>query len=332
MTTTSTGLPGFFKCQHEHRRQRLTTAGIETGSGTGSRRRPVAGPQDGLDSFRRSWRQPWECKPPAPTQDVPASTDDGAKPATGPPTSGTQPTLSEVAYNALQEQIAASGIFPPPQPAFDLRAAILADLVHVGIENAYWTIEGKCLLKHKAVDDRLILVDAAQRPAQPYERDDEPLAPMAPTTWLKGQIDTQRVSRITHRLGKPLIVDDCLNIAPALPERAVGEGAPEPWFDLVSFVCNDVEVDIELVLDWMAFVVTAWDEKPGWHLLFKGEHGTGKNLALRPIVNHLMPDHWDKISATDIDGQFTDAPDQAPGAGRRAAIPYQGHDLDARHL
>jgi hypothetical protein len=157
-----------------------------------------------------------------------------------------------------------------------------------------------CLIDAKAVNNRWYpIMEAAGLLYRPKRQ------PMMPHQWLMQNPGMERVSRIVHRLGKPLIVDDCLNIAPALPERAVGEGAPELWLDLVSFVCNDVEADIERVLDWMAFVVTAWDEKPGWHLLFKGEHGTGKNLALRPIVNHLMPDHWDKISATDIDGQFT---------------------------
>ena len=177
--------------------------------------------------------------------------------------------------------------------------------MHVGIENGYWSIAGKCILKHKAVDDRLF---ASMLPTGLLDRVNdkgEPLVPMAPSNWLKNQTSTMRVSRLTHRLGAPLIVDDCLNIAPAIPERLMVTGEPEPWLDLIAFICRDIDVDRDLVLDWMALVATDWTEKPGWHLLLKGEHGTGKNLALRPLVNYMAPEHWEKISASDIDSQFT---------------------------
>jgi hypothetical protein len=291
------GLPGVFKCQHEHK-----AAGFEL-----------------TTAWYRSWIK--EQDPGADLSVVPRavleglgeklaaalglerSSDNSAEQRSE---NGTPPTLSEVAFKALQEQLAGSGLFPlvdlarPPTPQEDTAQGILQDIIHVASESRFWSRVTDCLIDAKAVDNRWYpIMEAAGLLFRPKRQ------PMMPHQWLMQNPGMERVSRIVHRLGKPRIVDDCLNIAPALPERAVGEGAPEPWLDLVSFVCNDVEADIELVLDWMAFVVTAWDEKPGWHLLFKGEHGTGKNLALRPIVNHLMPDHWDKISATDIDGQFT---------------------------
>lgn len=217
--------------------------------------------------------------------------------------------MSQAAFKALQGQLATRGMIGhddperPPTPREEAASDFFRDTIHVGIESKWWSQAACCLLDDKALNVRWYpillhhgLLDGLTPAGRPTIIPPSKLATTHPRT--------QRVARIIHRLGQPLIVEDCLNIAPPIPLRAIGEGAPEPWLDLVSFVCSDVAEVTEYFLDWMAFTVTAWDEKPGWHVLLKGEHGTGKNLALRPVSNHLMNGHWDKISAADIDQPF----------------------------
>lgn len=193
---------------------------------------------------------------------------------------------------------------PTPPSEKELREAILDDLVHVGIESAYWSVGGKCMLSHKAVDDRL---HATMLPTGMLDRENDkgdPLMPMSPSNWLKHQPDTRRVSRIIHRLGEPLIVDDCLNIAPLLPERAVGEGEPTPWLELISFICKGNQDDAEQIMDWLAMLVTAWNEKPGWHLLLRGPQGLGKGMLMRPMLWYLKPDHHQDVKPVNLDARF----------------------------
>jgi hypothetical protein len=168
----------------------------------------------------------------------------------------------------------------------ELAATILADLVHIGSEDKYWSDEADGLLKSTAVDTRLV---ARMRAAGLLDK-----SLRTPTIWLKGHVQMQKANKIVHRLGMSRIVGGDLNIAPDLPKRAVSDQHPEPWLDLVSFVCSDVGRDTELVLDWCALVVTAWDEKPGWHPLFMGAHGTGKNMILGPTKRYL----GDKLAIT----------------------------------
>ena len=193
-----------------------------------------------------------------------------------------------------------------PDPPFDIRSAILADLIHVASEDCYWSIETQCLISYKVVDERWF---SLMLPSGMLDRvnDAKPprkLAPMSVTNWLRHQPDTQRVARVIHRLGEPLIVGDCLNIALPVPARLEVPGEPEPWLDLVSFVCKDIAQDVEHVLDWMALLVTDWSEKPGWHPIWLGAHGTGKNLSMRPLVKYMGP-HCRNVSAADIAHGFT---------------------------
>lgn len=287
------GLPGVFKCQHEHAgRPPLTT----------------------------SWYRAWilEQDPAADLSIVPRAALEelgsklaaalgvtpGPPPPAAPGLQATQPTLSEEAFKALQGALAAGGMFPTQAPPFDLRRAILDDLIHVASEDCYWSVETKCLLTHKAVDDRWFSLMLPSGMLDRFNDDGKKLAPMSVANWLKWQPDTQRVARIVHRLGEPLIVDDCLNIALAVPARLEVPGEPEPWLDLISFVCKDIKQDIEHVLDWMALMATDWSEKPGWHPMWLGEHGTGKNLAMRPLVKYMGP-HCRNVSSSDIAHGFT---------------------------
>jgi hypothetical protein len=169
-----------------------------------------------------------------------------------------------------------------------LAEAILSDLVHIASTNEWWSYEAGAPIKGDAVDTRwrarmleaglLVKRTPTGRVAQ---------AEYTPTGWISRNEHMQKANKIVHRLGAQRLVEGDLNIAPALPKRAVSGQHPEPWLDLVSFVCNDVERDTELVLDWLAMLVTAPTEKPGWHLLLKGEQGTGKNMILDPIKRYL---------------------------------------------
>lgn len=202
----------------------------------------------------------------------------------------------------LQGQLEGS-IFDRPGRPTDIRRAVLGDLTHVASEDAYWSVETRCLISHKAVDDRWYarmrgagLLDSVTPAGNPTV--------IAPHVWLRRQPDTMRASRIVHRLGQPLVVDGCLNIAPAPPKRLDVAGDPEPWLELLSFICKGITADRDHVVDWCSMVVSAWDEKPGWHLLLRGEHGTGKNLAVRPLVKYTKPDHCQNVNASDIGGSF----------------------------
>jgi hypothetical protein len=227
--------------------------------------------------------------------------------------------FSKAAFLALQEQLARSGLFP--DPPFDIRSAILADLIHVASEDCYWSIETKCLVSHKTVDDRWFYLmlpsgmldrhsdvgddnDDSDEGDKKKKKKKKKLASMSVANWLKLQPDTQRVSRITHRLAQPLIVDDCLNIAPALPERVIGEDEPTLWIRLVYYICKDNEDHAEQIMDWLAMLVTAWDEKPGWHLLLRGKQGVGKGMIMRPMLWYLKPHHQKDVKPVNLDSRF----------------------------
>jgi hypothetical protein len=177
--------------------------------------------------------------------------------------------------------------------------AILGDVIHVASESCFWSVGGRCGMDAKASDNRLYPPMAAAGLLDRPRR-----VPMRPQEWLMQHPDMVRVARVTHRLGKPLIVDDCLNMAPLLPLPVPYSGEPEPWLELISFICKGNQDDVEWLLDWMALVVGDFDEKPGWHLILKGRQGTGKNLALLPVVTYLQPDHQQLVSTAMIGGQF----------------------------
>jgi hypothetical protein len=173
--------------------------------------------------------------------------------------------------------------------------AILADLVHIKRENMWWSYEANGLTETASVEicwtARMLeagLLGTTTATGKPSK------VLLTLTNWLKRNKHTQKANELIHRLGMPRIVEGNLNIAPDLPKRALSNQEPGPWLDLVSFVCSDVERDTELVLDWLAMLATALTEKPGWHLLFKGGHGTGKNMILGPIKRYL----GDKLAIT----------------------------------
>lgn len=291
------GLPGVFKCQHDHGGKKLTTAWYRAWI---LEQDPAADlslvPRQALEELGAKLARALGFEPEI-VEDPPGSCVGGIPP-------GAEAAMTQEAFKALQEQLASGGLFRSSRPAFDLRAAILGDLIHVASEDCYWSSETRCLLSHKAVDDRWY---SLMLPSGMLDRENDEgkkLAPMGVATWLRHQPDTQRVARIVHRLGEPLIVGDCLNIALPVPERLEVAGTPEPWLDLVSFVCKDVALDVEHVLDWMALVVTEWSEKPGWHPIWHGAHGAGKNLAMRPLVKYMGP-HYRGVSAADISHGFT---------------------------
>jgi hypothetical protein len=177
--------------------------------------------------------------------------------------------------------------------------AILGDVIHVASESCFWSVGGRCWMDAKALDNRLYPPMAAAGLLDRPKR-----VPMRPHEWLMQHPDMVRVARVTHRLGKPLIVDDCLNMAPLLPLPVEYQGEPGPWLELISFICKGNQDDVEWLLDWMALVVGDFDEKPGWHLILKGRSGTGKNLAVLPIRTYLQPDHEALVSTAMIGGQF----------------------------
>jgi hypothetical protein len=182
---------------------------------------------------------------------------------------------------------------------------VLADLVHIASEDRYWSEETRGLLRSSAVDTRwrarmlkaglLSTTTSAGNPSKVL---------LTPTGWISRFEHMQKADKLIHRLGAPRIVDNCLNIAPALPKRLEVEGVPEPWLDLVEFICKDVTADSEVLLDWFAMVVTAWDEKPGWHIVLRGRQGTGKNLVLLPLIAYLKPDHHQDVRAVNLDQRF----------------------------
>lgn len=218
------------------------------------------------------------------------------------------PTLTLEALGGRLREIFGTVSTTKAPTADSIRQYVLADYIKVDSESAYWRVSGKCLVKDRDIDFRMYATMLRVGLLDRENDEGEPLAPMAPSTWLKGQLDHLITARIIHRVGQPIIVDDCLNIAPPLPRRWLADieaPEPEPWLDAVSFVCKDIPRDIELVLDWLAMTVTVWDEKPGWHLLFKGEQGVGKNLVTHPAMRYLEPDHWDQATTDVIASGFT---------------------------
>jgi hypothetical protein len=146
------GMPGVFKCQHEHRgRPPLTTAWYRSWI---LEQDPTADlsimPRGVLEGLGLKLAAALKVQLPAPTGDgTPIGADEAGMQGGGPEL---KHAFSKAAFLALQEQLARSGLFP--DPPFDIRSAILADLIHVASEDCYWSIETKCLVSHKTVDDR----------------------------------------------------------------------------------------------------------------------------------------------------------------------------------
>jgi hypothetical protein len=213
------------------------------------------------------------------------------------------PMLSQAAFTILQEQGAASPLFRP-----NVQDTFLADLTYVASEKQYWSIKYKTLTNREGVDDlwsahlhadrALMTTDAGGRPK-----------PIAPSKWLRENVNVRRVSGLTHRLGEPLIVrdregNDYLNIAPKWPEPAEGEGEPTPWLEAVSYACNGDSDIIEWYLDWLAMVVGTPHEKTGFHIILRGPQGTCKNLSVLPLVKYLQPDHQQDVTTGSIGSDF----------------------------
>jgi hypothetical protein len=195
-------------------------------------------------------------------------------------------------------------------PLFDkehVAAVVEADLVHVAQENKYWSIQNQGLVEHRALDDILTPIMKAAGLLQRGTKQDMP-----PHVWLRRNPRIRRVSKLTHRLGAPLIVGNCLNIAPPIPEPEASEAfarhgvwAVANWLRLVLFICRHDKTDAGLFLDWAAMVVSAWSEKPGWAIMLKGAtQGTGKNLALQPIVATVGVEHYQEVTAVTLSQQF----------------------------
>jgi hypothetical protein len=191
--------------------------------------------------------------------------------------------------------------------------AFQADLVHIGSEDKFWSYEagdgaagetGR-LITGSAVDTRwtarlleaglLTTVTAAGNPSK---------ALLTPINVFRRNKQSQLLGGLIHRLGAPRVIGNCLNIAPGLPARLMAEGKVEPWLELVSFVCKDIAADHEAMLDWLALLVTEWDEKPGWHPLLRGPQGVGKNLFMLPVVEYLKPYHQQDVKAVNLDQRF----------------------------
>jgi len=195
----------------------------------------------------------------------------------------------------------------------DVRAAVEADLIHVASEDKYWSIRNKGLLKHRAIDD---ILTPKMKSAGLLRRGTEnrPKADMPPHIWLRQNSRIRRVSKITHRLGSSLIVDDCLNIAPPIPEPVRSEAfeqhgawAVAKWLRLVLFICGCDKFVARIFLDWAAMVVSAWDEKPGWAIMLKSSaQGTGKNLMLQPLIEAVGVEHYQAVTAVTLSQPFNE--------------------------
>lgn len=192
------------------------------------------------------------------------------------------------------------------EDAARVRAEILDDLVHVASEDGYWSVSGRTILRRASVDDVWLqrlraggLLDSITPAGNPTV--------IAPHVWLRRQADVVRVAGFVHRLGEPTIIGNMLNKADPLPAPLWTGGpvdAPTPWLGLIQFICKDNPVEAAWLLDWMAMVVSAWDEKPGWHVLIRGRQGTGKNLAIAPIEAYCQPHHWVSVDPPKIASGF----------------------------
>ena len=200
------GLPGVFKCQHEHRgHEPLTTTWyrawiLEQDPTPTSRSCP--GPS--WRAWDRSWQAPWDCACQLRLHTGPPSAvGEAGMQGDGPEL---KQALSKAAFLALQEQLARSGLFP--DPPFDIRSAILADLIHVASEDCYWSIETQCLISYKVVDERWFSLMLPSGMLDRVNDAGKPLGPMSITKTSKpghqaryaarGARDPQ-VGRTAHR-------------------------------------------------------------------------------------------------------------------------------------
>jgi uncharacterized protein DUF5906 len=291
------GMPGVFKCQHAHC-QGKTVVWLRDRV-----REALPGvdldliPRDVMQSIAAKARKLFKLDPPE-------SQDPGASPGL---------------FAALLEQAQRGTIFDgAPVRAGEkleldadaVKAQILSDVVHVAAEDTYYSISGRHFMKHRAIDDAFYLqlrhaglLDSVTPSGNPTV--------IAPHIWIRRQSETQRASRVTHRLGEPVLVNGELNIAPPIPEPLWSPGGdppvpaePAPWLELVDYICGGNGTIADAVLDWMAMTVSSWQEKPGHHILIRGPQGTGKNLVVRPLEQHCKPDHWSMVTHNALEGQF----------------------------
>ncbi len=194
-----------------------------------------------------------------------------------------------------------------------VRAAIEKDLIHVASEDKYWSIQNNALIKHRALDD---ILTPGMRAAGLLQRgkEEKSKADMPPHIWLRRNPRVRRVSKLTHRLGSPLIVENCLNIAPPIPEPVSSEAfekhgvwAVALWLRLVLFLCCRNKTIARTVLDWLAMVVGDYNEKPGWAIMLKGRtQGTGKNLMLLPLAEAVGVEHYQEVTAVTLAEPFNE--------------------------
>lgn len=262
-TVWKPGAPGYFKCTHAH-----------------------------CENFRTAEFLAWiRARDPSASIDRPATLDG----------------LAAALRKARERAGAGDGIFAgaPKERSERVADAILSDLIAVGTEDRYYSLTIGGFLSHKAIDDHWTHL---MRPLGLLDRTTptgKPGTPMAPHMWLRGDPRTVRCGKLVHKLAEDLIVDGDLNIAPPLPTLpdlgAIPE--PEPWLELVDFLCEDPEMADHL-LDWLALVVGAPRIKPGWHVIIWGGHGTGKNLMMTPVTRWLGNHHFKMVSPTELSNQF----------------------------
>ncbi len=61
---------------------------------------------------------------------------------------------------------------------------------------------------------------------------------------------------------------------------------------------------IEKVLDWFAHVIAQPGVKPGWHMIFQGGQGIGKDLLLKPIEYGVGSDNFRPVNPIELSGTF----------------------------